>query len=286
MELVIISGVSGAGKTSAMHFLEDRGYFCADNIPPSLLPSFLETCRAHGGFEKVVVVVDARGGELLSGLLQTVREEKAKGRKIKILFLDANDSVLINRFKETRRKHPLLQKGLTIQQAIQEERKRLSEIRDSADIIIDTSHLRPAELKERLDAYFREDLFTLMISIISFGYNRSIPWDVDLLFDVRFLPNPYYEPALKDSNGLDPLVKQFVLESPITRNFLEKLMDFLLFALPLYIKEGKVHLALGIGCTGGKHRSVVIAEELARRLKEEGYGNVVVFHRDLKGETG
>jgi UPF0042 nucleotide-binding protein len=281
MKLVIITGVSGAGKTQCMHFLEDLGYFCADNIPPSLLPSLLRMCHSPGGFERVAAVVDARGGEFLSELLQTLEKERKEGVEVKIVFLDARDDVLINRFKETRRKHPLLQQGRTISEAIKEERRRLSEIKESADLIIDTSALRPAQLKERLRQYFAGETQPLTISIISFGYQSGIPLEVDLLFDVRFLPNPYYEEELKELNGLDERVKRFVLDSEITKQFMRCLMDFLHFTLPLYEKEGKAYLSIGIGCTGGRHRSVVIGEELGRILKEEGY-SVVVFHRDLE----
>jgi UPF0042 nucleotide-binding protein len=281
MKLVIITGVSGAGKTQCMHFLEDLGYFCADNIPPSLLPSLLRMCHSPGGFERVAAVVDARGGEFLSELLQTLEKERKEGVEVKLVFLDARDDVLINRFKETRRKHPLLQQGRTISEAIKEERRRLSEIKESADLIIDTSALRPAQLKERLRQYFAGETQPLTISIISFGYQSGIPLEVDLLFDVRFLPNPYYEEELKELNGLDERVKRFVLDSEITKQFMRCLMDFLHFTLPLYEKEGKAYLSIGIGCTGGRHRSVVIGEELGRILKEEGY-SVVVFHRDLE----
>jgi len=281
MKLVIITGVSGAGKTQCMHFLEDLGYFCADNIPPSLLPSLLRMCHSLGGFERVVAVVDARGGEFLGELLNTLEQEKKEGVEVKLVFLDARDDVLINRFKETRRKHPLLQQGRTISEAIEEERRRLSEIKESADLIIDTSSLRPAQLKEMLREYFAGETEPLTISIISFGYQRGVPMEVDLLFDVRFLPNPYYEEELKELNGLEEEVKRFVLDSEITREFMECLLDFLHFTLPLYQKEGKAYLSIGIGCTGGRHRSVVIGEELGRILREEGY-SVVVFHRDLE----
>ena len=283
MKLVIITGVSGAGKTQCMHFLEDLGYFCADNIPPSLLPSLLKICHSPGGFEKVAAVVDARGGEFLGELLNTLKKEKEEGVEVKLVFLDARDDVLINRFKETRRKHPLLQQGRTISEAIDEERRRLSEIKEAADLIIDTSSLRPAQLKEMLREYFAGETEPLTISIISFGYQRGVPMEVDLLFDVRFLPNPYYEEELKELNGLDERVKKFVLDSEITKEFIKCIMNFLHFTLPFYEKEGKAYLSIGIGCTGGKHRSVVIGEELGRILREKGY-NVVVFHRDLEVE--
>jgi len=282
MQLIIITGVSGAGKTQCMHFLEDMGYFCADNIPPTLLPSLLEMCRSPRGFDKVVAVVDARGGEFLGELLETIKKEEREGVDVKLIFLDANDEVLLNRFKETRRKHPLLQQGRTISQAIKEERERLEKIREAADFIIDTSHLRPAQLKERIREYFKEGLEPLTISLISFGYQRGIPLEADLLLDVRFLPNPYYEEELKNLNGRDERVKCYVLQSDITREFMRHIMDFLHFALPLYTKEGKVHLAIGIGCTGGRHRSVVIGEEMGRILREEGY-KIIVFHRDIEG---
>ncbi|MGB9608647.1 MAG: RNase adapter RapZ [bacterium] len=281
MKLVIITGVSGAGKTQAMHFLEDLGYFCADNIPPSLLPALLRMCHSPGGFERVAAVVDARGGEFLSGLLETIKKEREEGVEVKILFLDASDDVLINRFKETRRKHPLIQQGMTISEAIKEERRRLNEIREAADFIIDTSLLRPSQLKERLIEYFASEKEPLTVSIISFGFQKGIPSEVDLLFDVRFLPNPYYEEELKELDGHNERVKAFVMGSEITREFMALLREFLSFTLPLYQKEGKAYLSIGIGCTGGKHRSVVIGEELARILREEGY-NVIVFHRDLE----
>ncbi|MGB9798411.1 MAG: RNase adapter RapZ, partial [bacterium] len=199
----------------------------------------------------------------------------------KILFLDASDDVLINRFKETRRKHPLIQQGMTISEAIKEERRRLNEIREAADFIIDTSLLRPSQLKERLIEYFASEKEPLTVSIISFGFQKGIPSEVDLLFDVRFLPNPYYEEELKELDGHNERVKAFVMGSEITREFMALLREFLSFTLPLYQKEGKAYLSIGIGCTGGKHRSVVIGEELARILREEGY-NVIVFHRDLE----
>ncbi|MCF6465552.1 RNase adapter RapZ [Clostridium sp. Cult2] len=283
MEFVIITGMSGAGKSQAMKAMEDIGYYCMDNLPPALLPKFAELCyQSKRNIDKVAVVVDIRGGIFFEDLFKGLEELNEKGIKYRILFLDALDNVLIKRYKELRRPHPLNQNGRIID-GILEERKLLQEVKNKADFIIDTSKLTIGMLKEEIYKIFFEglELRKLTISVVSFGFKHGILLDADLVFDVRFIPNPYYIPELRDFTGEDENVRKYVFDWEQTNIFVDKLMDMLEFLIPNYIKEGKTQLIIGIGCTGGKHRSVAIANEIEKRLKENEH-RAIVSHRDYK----
>lgn len=283
MEFVIITGMSGAGKSQAMKALEDMGYYCMDNLPPALLTKFAELCnQSKRNIDKVAVVVDIRGGVFFVDLFKGLEELKEQGIKYSILYLDALDQVLIKRYKELRRPHPLNPKE-GILDGILEERELLKEVKKRADYIIDTSNLSVGMLKEEIYKIYFEglELRRLTISVTSFGFKHGILLDADLVFDVRFIPNPYYIPELKDLTGVEEDVKDYVFQWGQTNLFVEKLMDMLEFLIPYYIKEGKTQLIVGIGCTGGKHRSVAIAEEVAKKLEESGH-RAIVSHRDYK----
>ena len=281
-EMAIITGLSGAGKNNAVKIFEDMGFFCIDNLPAPLIPKFAELCqKSDENITKVALVIDVRGGLFLDDLSSSLAELTEMGIYYRILFLEASDEVLINRFKETRRAHPLAAGG-TISEGLDLERKILREIRGKADKIIDTSRLRLQELRHILWEEWGDKLEPFTVSLVSFGYKYGVPSDLDLLMDVRFLPNPYYEPELKELTGRDERVREYVMNSEVSREFLKRFADFLLFLLPEYIKEGKHHLAVGIGCTGGQHRSVTIALKMADILKDAGYA-VNVNHRELKG---
>jgi len=285
MQFVIVTGLSGAGKSTAVHILEDIGYYCIDNIPPTLITNFITLCQnSNIAMEKIAFVVDARSGDRIIRLADEIKELKKNGYKCEVLFLEANDEVIIKRYKETRRKHPGGTGGLLID-SIVAERRLLSEVRNQSDYIIDTSNLLTRQLKEQILALFesRTKFENLNVSIISFGFKRGIPLDSDLVFDVRFLPNPFYDPELRTHTGLEQPIKDFVLGSEATQNFLKKLTDMVDFLLPQYIEEGKTQLVISIGCTGGKHRSVVVAEALKTFLAEKNY-YTVAMHRDLGRE--
>ncbi len=283
MEFVIITGMSGAGKSQAMKAMEDIGYYCMDNLPPTLLPKFAELCyQSKGTIDKVAVVVDIRGGIFFEDLFNSLEELKKKDIKYRILFLDAEDSVLIKRYKELRRPHPLNPNGRIIE-GIVEERALLEDVKNRADYIIDTSKLTIGMLKEEIAKIFVEgkELRRLTISVVSFGFKHGILLDADLVFDVRFIPNPYYISELRDLTGEDKAVKDYVFAWEQTNTFMEKLLDMLEFLIPYYIKEGKTQLIIGIGCTGGRHRSVAIANKIVDKLKGKGH-RAVVSHRDYK----
>ncbi|MBQ2696627.1 MAG: RNase adapter RapZ [Clostridia bacterium] len=285
MQFIIVTGLSGAGKSTAVHILEDIGYYCIDNIPPTLITNFITLCQnSNIAMEKIAFVVDARSGDRIIRLADEIKELKKNGYKCEVLFLEANDEVIIKRYKETRRKHPGGTGGLLID-SIVAERRLLSEVRNQADYIIDTSNLLTRQLKEQILALFesRTKFENLNVSIISFGFKRGIPLDSDLVFDVRFLPNPFYDPELRTHTGLEQPIKDFVLGSEATQNFLKKLTDMVDFLLPQYVEEGKTQLVISIGCTGGKHRSVVVAEALKTFLAEKNY-YTVAMHRDLGRE--
>jgi len=281
-QFIIITGLSGAGKTQAAHFLEDMGFYCVDNLPPTLIPKLAELCHQAGSrLSRVALVVDIRGGEFFDHLFAALGELEGAGIDYRIIFLDASDETLVRRFKETRRRHPLAATGL-VTEGIKRERKRLEELKTRAHHIIDTSHLSPGQLKDEIRRIFStaspgDDL---PVTIISFGFKYGLPPDVDLAFDVRFLPNPYYIASLRHRTGYEEEVKNYVLKWPVTKEFLTRVTDLLLFLLPHYRKEGKTHLLVGIGCTGGRHRSVVIAQELARMLGQRQI-RVLAEHRDL-----
>lgn len=283
MEFVIITGMSGAGKSQAMKAMEDIGYYCMDNLPPALLPKFAELCyQSKRTIDKVAVVVDIRGGIFFEDLFKGLEDLEEKSIKYRILFLDAEDSVLIKRYKELRRPHPLNPNGRIIE-GIGQERVLLEEVKNKADYIIDTSKLTIGMLKEEISKIFVEgkELRRLTISVVSFGFKHGILLDADLVFDVRFIPNPYYIPELRDLTGEDTNVKDYVFAWEQTRTFVKKLLDMLEFLIPYYIKEGKTQLIIGIGCTGGKHRSVAIASKIEDKLKEKGH-RAIVNHRDYK----
>jgi len=280
--LVIITGMSGAGKTIAVQSMEDLGFFCVDNLPPVLIPKFAELIdQSQGRIAKVALVIDLRGREFFTALsesLNYIREHYTINSEI--LFLDATDSVLVQRYKESRRRHPLAPEGMLLE-GIQLERKLLEDLKGRASQIIDTSNLKPAQLKERIIARFTNlDRNAIAVNITSFGFKYGVPIDADLIFDVRFLPNPHYVEHLRPRTGQDPEVYEYVMKWPETQSFLSKLLDLLQFLLPLYHKEGKSQVVIGIGCTGGKHRSVALAEYLGRTLGTSETETVRVSHRD------
>lgn len=286
MKLVIITGMSGAGKTQALKMLEDMGYYCVDNLPISLVDPFTDLSLNHvGGIKKIALGVDIRSGEELPQLKDVLKRWEQKGVRYQVLFLDAGDEVLIKRYKETRRMHPLAAGG-RIEKGIELERERLAFLKKSSDFIIDTSHLLTRELRKELEKIFVEakDYKNLYITVLSFGFKYGIPTDGDLIFDVRFLPNPYYVEDLRRRTGEEAAVQEYVKQGGIADLFLNKLFDMLDFLLPNYISEGKNQLVIGIGCTGGKHRSVTIARALYHWLAlHPGYG-VKLFHRDIEND--
>jgi UPF0042 nucleotide-binding protein len=282
--ILIVTGVSGAGKSSVVRFLEDLGYYCVDNMPPVLLMKFAELCL--GISEKsmnVAFVMDIRGGKLFQDLFDGLRALKEAGYKYEILYLEASDDVLVARYKESRRKHPLQSDDMLIIDAIRQEKEILQEVKKRADHLIDTSNLSQKELKTRLYKIFkqREIADDFILHVVSFGFKYGILTEADLVFDVRFLPNPFYIDELRAHTGKDEPVAKYVMSYNVTQTFVDKLMDMLLFLLPNYIEEGKSQLIIGIGCTGGKHRSVAIAEEVNRRLNEHQYYSVI-NHRDIE----
>ena len=282
MRLTIITGMSGAGKTVAVQCLEDMGYFCIDNLPPMLLLKFIEMIdQSQNKMDKIAVVMDLRGRAFFRHLSKALDEIAKKDWIIqKILFLEASDEVLIRRYKETRRNHPLAPHG-RISEGIKRERALLSEIKGQAQIILDSSGLKPVQLKNKIQEHFsasNDDTFS--VHIFSFGFKYGSPIDADLLFDVRFLPNPYYVEKLRILTGLDESVSSYVLKYAETKQFLEKFIDLLAFTLPYYQKEGKRQVVIGIGCTGGQHRSVTIAEYISRYFA--GIYRTVVTHRDIE----
>ena len=285
MRFVIITGLSGAGKSQAIKYLEDFGYFCVDNLPPALIPKFVELChQTKGKIEKIALVIDIRGGLFFDDLFASLEELEETLFHYEILFLDAGNDVLVKRFKETRRIHPLSGDG-SITEGILKEREKLHYLKKKATNIIDTTNLIPSQLKEELRNIYLEGNETnnLIINIVSFGFKKGIPMEADLVFDVRFLPNPYYVENLKESTGQEESVREYVMNSVVSVTFLEKLYDLLDFLIPCYIKEGKNQLVIAIGCTGGKHRSVTIAHTLFHKLKENGQ-RVIVNHRDCNSK--
>lgn len=286
MQTVIITGMSGAGKTSAIHVLEDIGYYCIDNIPPMLISSFITLCEGSNfNTNKIAFVADARSGELVTHLYTEIDKLRRGGKECTVLFLDADDETLIKRYKETRRKHPQGGNG-RLGDGIRFERELFSEIRKSADLVIDTSNLLTRELRERVVSYFEShtrEYEPISVNVVSFGFKRGIPLDCDLVFDVRFMPNPFYEEELRPLTGKTKEVAAYALSCESSQLFLQKLTDMLLHLLPLYIEEGKNSLVVGIGCTGGKHRSVAVAEYLKNTLSQQNY-YVAVNHRDLGNE--
>ena len=284
MRFIIVTGMSGAGKSTVLKFLEDIGFFCVDNLPPSLIPKFVELCESpNSGMDKVALGIDIRGGRLFGELFNFLNEVRSETSKYEILFLDCSDEVLLKRYKETRRSHPLASKGERIIMGIKRERELLRDIKTRADFIINTSNMLTRELRVQLSSIFLDDdrFESLMITVLSFGFKYGIPADCDLVFDVRFLPNPYYEMSLRERNGTDPEVRDYVFRggtADVLMRYLTGMIDFL---LPRYIAEGKANLIISIGCTGGKHRSVAITEALSEHLRRKEYG-VVTMHRDYQ----
>lgn len=283
MRFVIVTGLSGAGKTEATKSLEDLGYFCVDNLPPKLISKFAEACtQSQGKINKVALVIDIRGGIFFDDLFESLEYLKKENFKYEILFLDASDEMLVKRFKESRRSHPLSPDGRVLT-GINEERMRLREIKDRADNIIDTSKYAIRDLREKINLLYGDGKGrdrSLTLTILSFGFKYGIPTDSDLVFDVRFIPNPFYIPELKPYSGLDEQVKNYVFEQKEAQEFVIKLKDMLYFLIPNYIKEGKRQLIVSIGCTGGRHRSVAIANEIYEELKASDY-IVGIEHRDI-----
>ncbi|MBE4906987.1 RNase adapter RapZ [Bacillus luteolus] len=281
IQLVIITGMSGAGKTVAIQSFEDLGYFCVDNLPPSLLPKFLELMKESGSkMNKVALVMDLRGREFFESLFEALDDITEKSWITpQILFLDAKDSILVSRYKETRRSHPLANNGSPLT-GIENEREVLEELKGRAQLIYDTSNLKPRELREKiLKQFSTHSSQTFSVNVFSFGFKYGIPIDADLVFDVRFLPNPHYIDTLRPKTGLDEEVSSYVLKWGETQKFAEKLIDLLAFMLPYYKREGKSQLVIAIGCTGGQHRSVTLAEYLGKYFSNEY--KTIVSHRDI-----
>jgi RNase adapter protein RapZ len=283
--IVIITGLSGAGKSNALQAFEDAGYFCIDNLPPRMIPAVLETtAQGKGGPDGVVVVMDIRGrryfGEELERSLEAV--EREKGWERRILFIESDDPTLVRRYKESRRPHPAAING-DVLEAIRAERRDLAALREKADVVVDTSGYSALDTRLRFKRLAESLSSRLTVSLISFGFKHGAPLDVDTLFDVRFLPNPHYDPELRPLTGHDEPVREAVLSGDGAREFLERVGDLLSFLIPRYAAEGKTYFTLGVGCTGGRHRSVVVVEELARRLRQE-HAEIDLFvrHRDLE----
>ncbi|MFP3155851.1 RNase adapter RapZ [Lachnospiraceae bacterium ZAX-1] len=283
MKFVILTGMSGAGKSTALKMMEDIGYFCVDNLPIPLIYKFSELANLENSeLQKVAVGIDIRSGQALEELQQILEQLHKVGRSFEILYLDSNDNVLVKRFKETRRSHPLAKddhadKGIAL------ERMKMEFLKRQADYIIDTSLLLTRELKAELDKIFvkNQRYKNLMITIVSFGFKYGNPTDSDLVFDVRFLPNPYYIEELKYKTGNDKEIQEYVMQFEASHQFLDKLEDMVLFLLPNYIIEGKNRLVISIGCTGGKHRSVTLSNELYKRLKNQNEYGIKIEHRDI-----
>jgi UPF0042 nucleotide-binding protein len=282
LKLVVITGLSGAGKSHALKCFEDVGYFCVDNLPPALLPTFVELCHQQGGeIKNVALGIDIRERVFFADLTGILQRVKDLGHSVELLFLEARDAVLVRRFSESRRPHPLLPE-LPVLEGVRFEKERLAEIRSHADRIIDTSNLSVHDLRDLLSRHFSEEQAArrLTISVITFGYKFGVPYDIDMLFDVRFLRNPYFVPDLKPLTGEDPRVRSYVLEDPDAKGFLDRLENFFMFLIPLFERERRSYLNVGIGCTGGRHRSVVIAKQLHERFSSAGH-HVTLSHRDL-----
>lgn len=283
MEFVVVTGMSGAGKTQAMHALEDIGFFCVDNLPPEIIPIVYDLCEKSDGFRsRIAVATDTRGGELFKSFFSAIETLRHNGKSCRILFLDCSDIVLVNRFKETRRRHPLVDDlNGSLQQAVRLEREMLRMVKEQADFVVDTSGFSPAQLKSRVTKLFLSGgEHSLAVHCISFGFKHGVPLESDLVFDVRCLPNPYYDETLRPLTGLDKPIVDFVMEKEETKGFVTKLTDMVDYLLPLYGKEGKSQLVISIGCTGGHHRSVALAQYLCDHLLKKEF-RTSVTHRDI-----
>ena len=283
MEFVLITGLSGGGKSQAASILEDLGYYCVDNLPAELMPRFADLClAAEEKYDRVAMVSDVRGMNGKAKLSEAIGDMRSKA-PLRILFLEAGTDTILKRYKETRHRHPLDPEGADLPGAVARERERIAWLKEPADVVIDTTDYPLAKLRQRLGEHFGKDSARsgMDLHVRSFGYKYGIPEDADLVLDVRFLPNPFYVPELKDLTGLDPAVRDYVLSFPVTESFLDKLMDLLVFLIPCYEEEGKPSLMLSVGCTGGKHRSVALAERITALLQERGF-RADCAHRDLK----
>lgn len=284
MRFVIVTGMSGSGKRTAMKMLEDVGFYCVDNLPVPLIEKFVELiAMPNSEIAKVALGLDVRADQPFDDVQRILENLKENGYRFEILFLEASDAVLLKRYKETRRMHPLSPEG-RVEEGVQKERQILQNIRTKADYIIDTSSLLTRELKEEIDHIFvrNEEYRSLMVNVVSFGFKYGIPADADLVFDVRFLPNPFYIDELKHKTGNDKEVQDYVMGYKEAHDFLKKLTDLLDFLIPNYVKEGKHQLVVGIGCTGGKHRSVTLANELYKQIKDNKSYSVKLYHRDIE----
>ncbi len=288
MRLIIVTGMSGSGKTTALKMLEDAGFYCVDNIPLTLVEKFVElVAMPENEIDKMVLGLDVRADLHFEEAHEILKSLKEKGYPMEILFLDSNDESLIKRYKETRRLHPLAPYG-RVEEGVKRERQILEEMRKDADYVLDTSNLLTRELKAELDRIFvqNESYNSLMITITSFGFKYGIPHDADLVFDVRFLPNPYYIDELRNKTGNDKEIQDYVMGFPESGEFLDKLTDMVQFLIPNYVKEGKNRLVIAIGCTGGKHRSVTLANALYDRLKDKGDYGIKLDHKDIDKKRG
>lgn len=284
MKFVIVTGMSGGGKRTALKMLEDIGFYCVDNLPVALIGKFVELIvTPNSEVTKVALGIDVRAGQSFDELADILNSIKEAGYAYDMLYMEASDAVLLKRYKESRRMHPLSPEG-RVEEGIHKERAILKPIREISDYVIDTSKLLTRELKEELDRIFigNEAYNSLIVSILSFGFKYGIPADADLVFDVRFLPNPFYIDELKHQTGQDQAVQDYVKSFPETEEFMEKLTDMIRFLIPNYVKEGKYQLVIAIGCTGGKHRSVTLANELYKRLKDQGEYGLTIGHRDIR----
>ena len=281
MKLVIVTGMSGAGKTIALKMLEDLGFYCVDNLPISLADKFVQLVSDGGTVQKAALGIDIRSGEGLKDLEGVIEKWRREQMDVQILFLDASNTALIKRYKETRRSHPLAGKG-RLETGIEKERARVAFLKKGSDFIIDTSMLLTKELRQELEKIFlKEESFkNMFVTVMSFGFKYGIPEDADLVFDVRFLPNPYYVAELRPLTGLDAGVRDYALSSPQSQEFLKKLTDFVTYLLPRYLEEGKAALVIAVGCTGGHHRSVAVAHALAETIRGLNYP-VTESHRDM-----
>lgn len=284
MEFVIVTGLSGAGKTRAMHALEDIGFFCVDNLPPALIPVFYDLCvKSESLMGRVAVVTDTRGGELFKSFFTAMEALKRDKKLYRILFLDSSDAVLVRRFKETRRRHPLSEDlNGSLEQAVKLEREMLKPVKECSDYVIDTSGVSPAQLKTRITELFLSNpADSMTVHCISFGFKFGIPMEADLVFDVRCLPNPFYDEALRPQTGLDAPVRDYVMNKEETTGFVARFTDLVDYLLPLYSKEGKSQLVIAVGCTGGHHRSVALAQYMCDYLGGKGVKSSVT-HRDIQ----
>ena len=288
MKIIIVTGMSGAGKSTALNVLEDEGYYCVDNMPISLMPKFAELADGHNqdkGYNNIALGIDIRSGHSLAELDSVLDYMKEKKYEYTIVFLESSDEVLIKRYKETRRAHPLAKDG-RVDKAIMLEREQLKFLKQRADVIIDTSQLLTREFKEELEKIVlgRKEFNNLMVTVLSFGFKYGIPSDADIVFDVRFLPNPYYVEELRPLTGNDKKIQDYVMKAPEAEEFLERVDGLIQFLLPNYVKEGKSSLVIAVGCTGGKHRSVTLANAIAKRLSKTPYG-CKVEHRYIEKDS-